>query len=487
MTSLTDQPAPEGESTGMATTLSGRIREAPATIVLSALWILVFIAMVVAQVRWGLSRSPRTFLIGLQVGHWFGDMTIREFFAGEVWRAVTSTFVHYGLVHIGLNIVAFYLLGSMLEAWYGPGQFLGIYVLTGGVGNALSALVRRSLGWDPGAFSGGGSTVVMGLVGLCAVVGWRSHKSDDVSMRNAMISSILMTAGLGLVLSFLSWLFPRAGVPVLDNWGHAGGLVVGALIGLADLRMLRLRKGMWAKVAGVFSVLVLAASAAAQVKDARVEAQVVKTQEAESAQQRSLAAQMLLRQAAGDDYLMKRLEEIRQVYRAIIAERRVQRGTMVLANRRPVPAPATKAEPSAEKKAETKAETKAESKPAAPDTPPPANASSDAAKTGPLAPTNGASASANRAMMDAEQQFFLAVLAAAAYSLESMQAELDTGAHSADFRRARDLIRQTAVEQPTQEEVREVEHHLNAIRDRLRKDRDARTAQAQALAQPPRS
>ena len=150
MTTNTAEAAPERRGIGFG--LVARIRESPATIVLAALWVIIFLAMLVAQVTSGLGMSPRKFLLGLQVGHRFGDMTIRELFAGEVWRAVTSTFVHYGLLHIGLNIVAFYLIGSMIESWYGPGQFVAIYVLTGGGGNILSALVRHAIGSDPNLF-----------------------------------------------------------------------------------------------------------------------------------------------------------------------------------------------------------------------------------------------------------------------------------------------------------------------------------------------
>jgi membrane associated rhomboid family serine protease len=407
-------------------------------------------------------------------------MTVRELFAGEVWRAVTSTFVHYGLLHIGLNLVAFFLIGSMVESWYGPGQFVAIYVLTGGGGNILSALLRHAIGSDPNVFSGGGSTVVMGLVGLCAVVGWRSKTRDGVSLRNAMINAIVMTAGLGLVLAVVGWFFPRAGVPMLDNWGHAGGVVMGVLLGLADTGMLRQAGRMWSKVAGTLAVLVLVASAVAQVSEARVEAASARQQAEASARQRAAAAQTLLRQAAGDDYLMKRLEEIRLVYRAVVAERRVQRGSIVPVNRRPMSAPAAEAKPQA--KAETKPEAKAEAKAdTKPETKPNRSGTTAGIQTPPNATSTSPPAPSARVGVGAEQQFFLSVLAAAAFSLDSMQADLDTGANSADFRRARDLLRQTALEQPTSEEVREFDDHIATIREHLRKDRDARQAQAQAL------
>ncbi len=68
-------------------------RDFPATMILGALWVVVFLAMLASQ--WSLTRRMSTgeFLLGLRVGHRFGDMTLQELFAGEIWRTVTATFV----------------------------------------------------------------------------------------------------------------------------------------------------------------------------------------------------------------------------------------------------------------------------------------------------------------------------------------------------------------------------------------------------------
>ena len=53
----------------------------------------------------------------------------------------------------------------------------------------------------------------MGLLGLCAVAGWRSEDPDGKRLSRLMLIFIVLTAALGLI-------FPR----FIDNWGHAGGL-----------------------------------------------------------------------------------------------------------------------------------------------------------------------------------------------------------------------------------------------------------------------
>ena len=119
---------------------------------------------------------------------------------------------------------------------------MAIYVLTGGGGNVLSGVIRQWLRSSPITASGGGSTVIMGLVGLCAVVGWRSQTRIGEHLRNQMIWVILLTAGIGAG-------FSAAGLPVIDNWGHAGGTIVGALIGLANQAILHSAGGRLARLA----------------------------------------------------------------------------------------------------------------------------------------------------------------------------------------------------------------------------------------------
>ena len=64
---------------------------------------------------------------------------------GEYWRLITSTFVHFSLLHLGLNVLAMYQLGTMTESWFGKSQLVFIYGLTGGGGNLISAILRYAV------------------------------------------------------------------------------------------------------------------------------------------------------------------------------------------------------------------------------------------------------------------------------------------------------------------------------------------------------
>jgi membrane associated rhomboid family serine protease len=202
----------------------------------------------------------RFLVLGIGGGERFGDLTLHELSRGQVWRLITCTFIHYSVVHIVLNLLAFYLLGSLIESWYGSPQLILIYGVTGGVGNLLSALVRRALGSDPSIHAGGGSVVVMGLIGLCAVVGWRSRTARGSDLGWQMSKAIGLTALLGIA-------FRR----YIDNWGHAGGAIVGFALGLGHRAFLRRYGGPRAWGSGVVAAVVILGCWLAQYRADRLE------------------------------------------------------------------------------------------------------------------------------------------------------------------------------------------------------------------------
>ena len=243
-------------------TLARETRDYPATALFSLIWVLVFAAMVASRFTEGPPVTWRQFLlVGMNDGHRFGDLTIKELAHGEIWRLVTCNFIHYSLIHIVLNIVAFYLLGALIESWYGSWQFIFIYLLMGSLGNLVSALIRFANGSDQNVHSGGGSVVIMGLVGLCLVVGWRSRSSMEGELRWHMLVSLGLTALLGY--RFRDY---------IDNWGHAGGALVGFCLGFADRRFLRSVRRPAAWALGVMAGLVIVFSGMAQLVASRREA-----------------------------------------------------------------------------------------------------------------------------------------------------------------------------------------------------------------------
>jgi len=288
-------------------TLAREIRDYPATALFSLIWVLVFVAMIASRFTEGPPVTWRQFLlVGMNDGHRFGDLTIKELASGEIWRLVTCNFVHYSLLHISLNIFAFYLLGTMIESWYGSWQFIFIYLLTGGLGNLMSALGRQAAHYSPTTHAAGGSTVIMGLIGLCLVVGWRSRNSREGELRWHMLVALGLTALLGFVFR-----------DYIDNWGHAGGALVGFGLGFADRHFLRSVRRPSAWALGVMAGLVIVFSGMAQLVANRREAPLRRQAQLraevnvrEIAYRNLRAAPMLLDQKADPRLLTRGLDVI---------------------------------------------------------------------------------------------------------------------------------------------------------------------------------
>ena len=127
---------------------------------------------------------------------------------GEWWRLFTSAFLHYGLLHMGMNVLILVILGRMLEPAIGWWRMLLLYgvSLTGG---ALGAMLV-----EPNAFTAGASGAVFGLAGAVVI-------AERASGRRWQDSGILIFLVINIVFSLL--------VPRISIGGHLGGMIVGAL------------------------------------------------------------------------------------------------------------------------------------------------------------------------------------------------------------------------------------------------------------------
>jgi len=134
--------------------------------------------------------------------------------AGELWRLITPILLHGSLWHIGFNMYALYSLGRGLEQRMGHGRFLLLYLLAGFAGNVFSLLITSSP-------SIGASTSIFGLIAAEGVFLYQNRRLFGKESRQAM-NNIGFVILLNLYLGFSS----RG---MIDNWGHVGGLLGGAV------------------------------------------------------------------------------------------------------------------------------------------------------------------------------------------------------------------------------------------------------------------
>jgi rhomboid protease GluP len=137
---------------------------------------------------------------------------------GEYWRLLTGMFLHFGAVHLIMNMVCLISIGDMLETMAGPVHYLVIFLLGGLAGNLVS------MAWDMHtlryAVSAGASGAVFAVIGALFVYMLRTKSVQGERMVRRMGIMVVLMAAEG---------FTQTGT---DNAAHIGGLLAGMLLAL---------------------------------------------------------------------------------------------------------------------------------------------------------------------------------------------------------------------------------------------------------------
>jgi len=130
----------------------------------------------------------------------------------EPWRLVTAMFLHYGAIHIGMNMVCLYQI-RIVERVLGRAEFLALYFAAGLVGGLAS------LAAHPRAVSAGASGAVFGMFGAFAAVMIVRRKQIDPSAWQRTMRSLGAFFAINLVFGMAA-----SGI---DVSAHIAGLAVG--------------------------------------------------------------------------------------------------------------------------------------------------------------------------------------------------------------------------------------------------------------------
>jgi membrane associated rhomboid family serine protease len=136
---------------------------------------------------------------------------------GEWWRLITAAFLHYGPIHLGLNMLSLYFVGSILEQIVGRWRYVLLYFVSGLAGSAGALVVT------PNSPTAGASGAIFGVLGALFVLERRG---------------VIATGGQVLGLIVLNLVFTFA-IPGISIGGHLGGLAAGILLMLAFTRFPR--------------------------------------------------------------------------------------------------------------------------------------------------------------------------------------------------------------------------------------------------------
>lgn len=132
---------------------------------------------------------------------------------GQVWRLLTAMFIHISIVHIAMNMIALFQVGTVMEPHYGRGRFVALYLLSGLGGSGVSLAFH----WQNPVVAAGASGAISGLVGAAAVAGHLIGTPQGIRFRNSMLTWAVLILVYGAVIH-------------ADNAAHAGGLITGAAI-----------------------------------------------------------------------------------------------------------------------------------------------------------------------------------------------------------------------------------------------------------------
>jgi rhomboid protease GluP len=153
---------------------------------------------------WGASYAPKTA-------------------GGAWWRLLTSCFVHFGFVHVALNLWVLSGVGPRAERAFGSIPF-GIAYLVSGVAASLASTQVALLSANP-PVSAGASGAVFGTFGM--LLAWVVRGGPDAV--SAHLRYAIGRTTLKYVIVNLVYGLAIRGV---DNVAHGGGLVAGFLAGL---------------------------------------------------------------------------------------------------------------------------------------------------------------------------------------------------------------------------------------------------------------
>jgi rhomboid protease GluP len=172
---------------------------------------LVFIAMLMDGA--GFWHSPNS--VQLSWGANFGPATQD----GEWWRLGSAMFLHFGVLHLVLNLWSLWDAGQLVERMYGHLRFAIIYFLSGLSGNLLSLVIQGNI-----AVSGGASGAIFGIYGALITFLWRERSAIAPHEFRWLFWGAMVFAAISLAFGFM--------VPGIDNSAHIGGFVTGILLSI---------------------------------------------------------------------------------------------------------------------------------------------------------------------------------------------------------------------------------------------------------------
>lgn len=172
--------------------------------------IVILIANVVIWIALELAGGSTNSYVLLRYGALYEPLVM----AGEVWRFISSAFLHIGIFHLLINSYTLYNLGTFIENYFGQTKLIATYVITAICAGIFSLIFNNGI-------SAGASGALFGLVGLILGNHWakKVYTFDLPIDERQLIPFVFINLYYGFVM------------PNIDNAAHIGGLLGGIALG----------------------------------------------------------------------------------------------------------------------------------------------------------------------------------------------------------------------------------------------------------------
>jgi rhomboid protease GluP len=161
-----------------------------------------------------------------QILDWGGSSN-RAIIDGQVWRLLTSIFVHGGFMHLFMNMVILFDIGRFFEPMIGRLYFITVYLSTG----IFAGLMSYMHYLDSYVISSGASGAIFGIMGaflVLLIIDSLSFSQTSLIHSEKVRFSCLKRVAIFIAISLLG----EAKESNVDVAAHIGGLLSGIVIGL---------------------------------------------------------------------------------------------------------------------------------------------------------------------------------------------------------------------------------------------------------------
>ena len=211
---------------GRPTTFTEQIERTPVTFLILVAYVTLFVITSQGengfQLSFGFGGMDSALMVdyGAQSGVFLQD--------GDLWRLLSSSFLHFGLIHLVFNSSALWSLGTQIEAHLGSLRFAVLYIVSALWGGLVSAMGHQSI-----VLGAGGSGALFGMLGAILVLQLRGARSALDAFESGRAKPLMGTIAFYLAIGFI--------IPQISGWGHLGGFLGGVLC--TSLFLIPRRKG----------------------------------------------------------------------------------------------------------------------------------------------------------------------------------------------------------------------------------------------------